>query len=74
MLAVVEIVCRPFIGRPCAGPVHTSAVVARRSDSGRWSQPFQLSTSVGLTMGGVAGGVPPHEGGPKARPLNCSGQ
>ncbi len=24
--------------------------------------------------GGVAGGVPPHKGGPKARPLNCSGR
>ena len=25
-------------------------------------------------MGGVAGGFPPHKGGPKARPHNCSGQ
>ena len=30
--------------------------------------------SVGWCMGGVAGGIPPHKGGPKARPHNCSGQ
>ena len=27
----------------------------------------------GEPKGGVAGGFPPHKGGPKARPLNCSG-
>ena len=27
-----------------------------------------------LLKGGVAGGLPPHKGGPKARPPNCSGQ
>ena len=36
-------------------------------DSGRWSQPFQLSTTEGLTKGGVAGGVPPQKRGPKAQ-------
>ena len=35
------------------------------------SQPFVLSTRVGHMKGGVAGGIPPHKGGPKARPPKC---
>ena len=30
--------------------------------------------NVAWCLGGVAGGIPPHKGGPKARPHNCSGQ
>ena len=43
-------------------------VVTRGFEHQSLSQPFQLSTTVGHTMGGVAGGLPPHKGGPKARP------
>ena len=68
MTAVAEIVCRPFVGRHWAGTRPAPTVVARGFEHRSLSQPFQLSTTVGHTKGGVAGGVPPHKGGPKARP------
>ena len=70
----VAIVLRPLIGRHWAGTRPASTVVARGLEH-RWlSQQFQLSAMIGLTMGDVAGGIPPHKGGPKARSPNYSGQ
>ena len=51
-----------------AGTRPAPTVVTRGFEHRSLSQRFQLSTTVGHTMGGVAGGVPPHKGGPKARP------
>ena len=74
MPALAVVVYRPFVGRHWAGTRPAPTMVALDSDSGRWSHPFLLSTLVGVTKGGVAGGVPLHKGGPKARPQNCSGR
>ena len=41
---------------------------ARGFEHGSLSKRFQLSAMVGHRKGGVAGGIPPHKGGPKARP------
>ena len=51
-----------------AGTRPAPTVVAGVFEHGSLAQRFQLSTTVGHTMGGVAGGIPPHKGGPKARP------
>ena len=71
--AVADIVRPPIIGRQRAGTRPARKVVARGLEH-RWlSQPFQMPTMVGQAKGGVAGGIPPHKGGPKARPHNGRG-
>ena len=60
MTVVAGIVCRPFIGRHWAGTRSAFSVVARGLEHRSLTQPFQLSTTVGHTKGGVAGGIPPH--------------
>ena len=51
-----------------AGLVPAPTAVGRGFEHRSQSQDFQLSTTVGHRKGGVAGGIPPHKGGPKARP------
>ena len=55
-------------GRAWAGTRPAPTVVALGFEQRSLTQQFQLSTMVGHTKGGVAGGIPPHKGGPKARP------
>ena len=68
MTGVAETVCRSFIGEYWAGTRPAPTVAARGCEHRSGSQQFQLSTTVGHAKGGVAGGIPPHKGGPKARP------
>ena len=57
-----------LIGKDWAGTRPAPTVVAGGFEP-RWlSEQFQFSTTVGHAKGGVAGGIPPHKGGPKARP------
>ena len=75
MPAVAVIVCRPFIGRHWAGtgPAPTVVVAdglaARRglATGGIDSMPATRRQR-GMVYGGRCGGIPPHKGGPKARP------
>ena len=60
MTAVAGIVCCSFIGRRWAGTKPAPTVAARGLEHRSLSQPFNMSTTVGHTVGGVAGGIPPH--------------
>ena len=74
MTAVAGIVCRPFNVRHWVDTRSAPTLGTRGFEHRSLTQPFQLSTKVGHTKGGVAGGIPPHKGGPKARPPNSSEQ
>ena len=74
MTAVAAIVCRPFVRKHWAGTRPAPTVVARGCEHRSVSEPFRMSTMVRHGKGGVAGGIPPHKGGPKARLHNGSGQ
>ena len=57
----------PGIGGYWAG-TRPAPTGARGCEHRSLAQQLVLSTKVGHTKGGVAGGIPPHKGGPKARP------
>ena len=68
MTAAAEFVCLHLWGVTGQAQGLPPTVVARGANTGRCLNGSDCPRRWGKQKGGVAGGIPPHKGGPKARP------